>query len=413
MNLEDNTNYKFSPWLVVFGGFIIMALLHNMIQTCFSLFMPAVTEDMRVTRTDFSICTSLVAIATSFLAPAMGKLLSSRSYGKKIFLICIIGMGISYFSYSLATKIQHMYISAMFVGIFSCGAISMPISIIINNWFYKLRGTAMSIALAGSGLGGSIITPILTNLISEKGWRMGFMVFGIAIIVVAIPVALIFMPANPAVRNTLPYGKNSARENTLALSWLKKQPFFYVYLVGMFAVSFVGYGSLSHLSLHLADVYDESLSAAIISFFLLILTPSKIGLGWIYDKVGAKAGTIAVMSFHTISFAILQVTGHESLMWIMAVFYAIGISNGTVAPSVITAMFFGSDDFGEAFGYVYSFCMIGMVLGSPFLALVYDKTGSYNLGWVTCEIMCVLSILCIVYAVDRMYKETEKTGGQE
>ena len=82
-------------------------------------------------------------------------------------------------------------------------------------------------------------------------------------------------------------------------------------------------------------------------------------------------------------------------------------------PWLKTAMFFGSDDFGEAFGYVYSFCMIGMVLGSPFLALVYDKTGSYNLGWVTCEIMCVLSILCIVYAVDRMYKETEKTGSQE
>ena len=402
----------FSPWVVVFGGFLVMALLHSMIQTCFSLFMSPVVEDMNISRTSFSFCTSLVAIATAVLAPFMGRFLSNVRKGGKLFVFCIIEMGISYISYSMATKIWHMYISATLVGVFSCGAISMPVSIIINNWFKRMKGTAMSIALAGSGLGGSIITPILTNLIAEKGWRTGFVYFGIAMIVIEVPIVLMFMPHSPELKNANPFGGSVSHttlpEKNIPLTWLKKQPFFYVYLVGMFAISFVGYGSLSHLSVHITDNFDANFSNAIISFFLLILTPSKIILGWIYDKIGAKAGTIIVMISHAVSFVLLQFAGNETLMWIMAILYSIGISNGTVAPSVVTAILFGSDNYGAVFGNVYSFCMLGMVLGSPFLALVYDMTGSYYLGWATCMVMCLLSIACLVYTVDRCQKLSDE-----
>ena len=40
MSHEKNTYFHYA-WCIVIGGFIIMALLHSMIQTCFSLFLPA------------------------------------------------------------------------------------------------------------------------------------------------------------------------------------------------------------------------------------------------------------------------------------------------------------------------------------------------------------------------------------
>lgn len=397
-------------WMVVWGGFFIMALLHSMIQTCFSLFLTPVSQEMHTSRTAFSLCTSLVAIATVVLAPTMGRLLDRSRFTRPIFLLCIVGMGLSYASYSLARNVYHMYVSAIFVGIFSCGAVSMPVSILIVKWFKKSRGLALSIALAGSGIGGSVITPILSRLIADQGWRAAFLLLGLVMIILEVPIAFFFMKPLPEDGSARPYG---ACENDtggtglrdyqelqadIPLSELKRQPFFYLYLMGMFAVCFVGYGSLSHLALHLTDVYNATFSNAIISFFLLILTPAKIGLGWIYDKIGAKVGTIFVMSFHAVSFLMLQVTGNESLMWIMAVFFAIGISNGTVAPSVVTAALFGTREYGTIFGYVYSFCMLGMVLGSPFIAAVYDLTGTYRLAWAACFALCLLSIVSLVYA---------------
>jgi MFS family permease len=407
MEREPGLHYA---WMVVWGGFLITALLHSMIQTCFSLFLTPVTEEMHISRTAFSLCTSLVAIATVLLSPTMGRLLGRSRLTRPIFLLCIVCMGLSYASYSLAQNVYQMYASAVMVGIFSCGAVSMPVSILIVKWFKKSRGLALSIALAGSGIGGSVITPVLSRLIASKGWRMGFLIFGFAMIILEVPVAFFFMRPLPEDGSIRPYGED--KEDTtevlapdyqeiqadIPLSELKRQPFFYIYLIGMFAVSFVGYGSLSHLSAHLTDVYNATFSNAIISFFLLILTPAKIGLGWIYDKIGATVGTIFVMSFHAVSFLMLQITGNETLMWIMAFFFAIGISNGTVAPSVVTAALFGTREYGTIFGYVYSFCMLGMMLGSPFIAAVYDLTGTYRLAWAACFALCLLAIVSLVYA---------------
>ena len=202
--METTKKSKFHyGFVIVLGGFIIMALLHSMLQTCFSLFLVPVTEGMGVTRTQFSLCTSVVAIVTMFVSPKMGKLLGKKNT-RTIFTLCVAGMGLSYATYSFATEIWHMYISAALVGAFSCGAVVMPVSIIISNWFEKGRGTAMSIALAGSGLGGTVITPILNNLIASQGYSRAFLIFGILMVVIEVPIAFFVMrPSIAGVRYQL------------------------------------------------------------------------------------------------------------------------------------------------------------------------------------------------------------------
>lgn len=173
MSHEKNTYFHYA-WCIVIGGFIIMALLHSMIQTCFSLFLPAVTDYMHISNTAFSGCSSIVAIASMLVAPKMGKYMQNSHQFKSIMTICIIGTGLSYASYGFATSIIHMYISGFCLGIFSCGATILPITIILVRWFHKNTGLAIGITLSGSGIGGSIISPFLTDFISTYGWRRSF-----------------------------------------------------------------------------------------------------------------------------------------------------------------------------------------------------------------------------------------------
>lgn len=403
-------------FVIVLGGFLIMALLHSMLQTCFSLFLVPVTEGMGILRTQFSLCSSVVAIVTTLLSPKIGKLLG-KGRTRTVFTICVAGMGLAYASYSLATEIWHMYISAAFVGAFSCGAVAMPVSIIIANWFEKGRGTAMSIALAGSGIGGTVITPILNNLIQTQGYSRAFLVFGLAMIIIEVPVALFIMRPKPEDMGLKPYGadipdkpgkaakaKKSAPQLNVTLAELKKQPFFYVYMFGIFAMCICGYGSLAQLSASLTDTYDANFSAAIVSFFLLILTPAKISLGWMYDRLGPKFGTVYVMSVYAVAFMMLAFCESRALMYVMAVFFSIGISSGTVSPSVVTAATFGNKDYGAVFGFVNMAAMLAMVVGSPAIAAVYDMFGSYRIAWIACVILSLLSIVCLSYADTRCKK---------
>lgn len=408
----------FFGWYVVAGGFILMAILHSMMQTCFSLFVVPVTTDLGISRSAFGICNTVIMVVTMLLSPYMGKWLA-RKRTTLIFTSCIIGLGLSYASYGLAGAAWSLYISAFFVGIFSCGAVALPLSIIITNWFNKARGTAISIALAGSGIGGAIISPILTLVIQDMGWRPAFFIFGAVMILVEVPVALFLMRPRPEAMNLKPYGAEEAAaapvaeaetDDGVSLGQLKKYPFFWLYWFGMFLIGLVSFGSLGQLAASLTDSYGQGFCAMIISFFLLLLTPAKISLGWVYDKIGPKFGTVYVMGFFAISLLLLLVTGSTTLMWVMAIFYSVGICSGTVTPPVVTAATFGSRHYGEIYGFVNFGVMAGGALGAPVVAAVYDSAGSYDMAWIACALLCVVATLLLVMADSRCKRAFGQRG---
>jgi MFS family permease len=160
----------------------------------------------------------------------------------------------------------------------------------------------------------------------------------------------------------------------------------------------VGFGSLGQLAASLTDAYGQSFCAMIISFFLLLLTPAKISLGWVYDKIGPKFGTIYVMGFFSIALAMLLITNSSTVMWVMAIFYSIGICSGTVTPPVVTAATFGSKHYGEIYGFVNFGVMAGGALGAPVVAAVYDYAGSYDVAWIACSALCIVSTVLLVLA---------------
>jgi MFS family permease len=408
----------FYGWIVVAGGFMLMAVLHSMLQTCFSLFVVPVTKDINITRSAFSFCLTIIMIVTMVLSPYMGKWLS-RKNTRLIFTGCVAGTGVAYASYSLAQSALSLYVSAFFVGIFSCGAIALPLSIILTNWFQKSRGTAISIALAGSGIGGAIISPILTQMIQTMGWRPSFVIFGLVMIVVEVPVAFWIMKPRPELMNLKAYGSDEGQESgqiakvetgaSIPLKELKKCGFFWVYLLGMFIIGLVSFGSLSQLAPSLTDSYGTTFMSMIISFFLLLLTPAKISLGWIYDKLGPKLGTVYVMGFFAVSLVMLLAHDNQTLMWIMAVCYSIGICSGTVSPPVVTAATFGSKYYGEVLGFVNFAVMAGGATGVPAVAAVFDLTKSYQIAWISCAVLSILSIILLSYADI----QCKRTFGQE
>ena len=84
---EENLKFHYG-FVIVFGGFIIMALLHSMLQTCFSLFLVPVTEGMGIARTQFSLCTSIVAIVMMIISPKMGKSTWGKAYPGSFYNLC-------------------------------------------------------------------------------------------------------------------------------------------------------------------------------------------------------------------------------------------------------------------------------------------------------------------------------------
>lgn len=397
----------FYGWWVVAASVIIMAILHPLITTCWGLYVKPVTNDMGFSRSAFGLCSTIISGVTVFLSPYFGKWLANKNT-QLIHAICVVGLAASYASFSLAQNITHFYISAIFMGAFSCGAIALPVSIVLTNWFVKKRGLAISIALAGSGFGGAIISPIMANIILNYSWRTSFLIFAGAMLILCLPMILI-MKKSPEAMDLKAYGAGEAaiavQKNTVSgaelnmtLAEAKKHGFFWIYLFGMFALCFVGFGSLSQLAAFLADVHGAAFAAGILSLFLVIVTLGKISLGWVYDKFGTRVGTSYICIVFAISIACMLFPESKPLMYVMAFLYGLGICTGTVCPPVITAAMFGSKHYGEIYGYVNLAVYLGAALSVPAIAIVYDKTGSYQAAWYLCIALILVSLVALLYS---------------
>lgn len=397
----------FYGWWVVVASVLIMAMLHPLITTCWGLYVKPVTADMGFSRSAFGLCSTIISGVTVFLSPYLGKWLAKKNT-QLIHAICVIGLAASYASFSLGQNITHFYISAIFMGAFSCGAIALPISIVITNWFVKKRGLAISVALAGSGFGGAIISPIMANIIQNSGWRMSYVIFAVAMLVVSLPMILL-MKKSPEKMGLKAYGADEAAADTqktaapkvelnMTLGEVKQHGFFWIYLFGMFLLCFVGFGSLSQLAAFLADVHGAAFAAKILSFFLIVVTLGKIFLGWVYDKFGTKIGTSFICIIFAVSIACMLFPESKPLMYAMAFLYGLGICTGTVCPPVITAAMFGSKHYGEIYGYVNLSVYLGAALSVPAIAVVYDRTGSYQMAWLLCIVMIAVSLIALLYS---------------
>ena len=132
-------------------------------SNCFSLFMAPVCADLGFSTTSWS----MVSLISSF-ASAIGAMIIAGMYQKKKYEThhddrndrnkSMLG------SCNLLYCIWQFYLIFGLSNIFMAGLTQLPISMLVTAWFEDRRATMMSIAYAGGGLGGTVWSPVLTNL---------------------------------------------------------------------------------------------------------------------------------------------------------------------------------------------------------------------------------------------------------
>ena len=113
------------------------------------------------------------------LAPFIGRALD-RYPLKRIMALGALSMGTEFALLSVVqSPFQFYLVLSIFVG-FGAGAMGqLATSKLVSNWFVRKRGTALGIAAAGISVSGVIMPNISAYLVTEFGWRSGFLVYGL------------------------------------------------------------------------------------------------------------------------------------------------------------------------------------------------------------------------------------------
>lgn len=401
----------FYGWWIVIAGLILITITVPFTSALVSLYMIPVTEEFGIARSAFTLTTTIIAFCGIIISPAVGKVVQKYNV-KWILSIGIIVFSFAYMSYGLAQSVIHLYISAAVLGIafLFCGNLIMQM--IIVNWFKKSRGLAMSIAISGIGLGGFIFSPIIANLIMNFGWRQTYIIMGLVILIVGLPIALFVIKKTPEEIGLKPYGdgeveqskrSNSEIEIDITPAEAKKKVFFYIYLFGVFTLGLITTGSLQQINPYVSDFHGMAFAATIVSMYSILGVFGKLILGWLSDKLGViKSGNIGYLTI-AISFILLLFGENKTLLIIMAIFFSLGNSVASVSLPLFVSHIFGTNNAGVMMGITNSAFQVGMALGGVMTGAVYDITGSYKLAWIGLTIIALISMICITlsYTISR------------
>lgn len=386
-------------WVICFVGFVIMWFVICPISNCWGLFVVPVCESFGISRTQFSLVSTFNSAAGMLFSLLTGKLYGR--YGiKRVMTVSSIICPLAYTCYGLAPSIQFFYRIRFVCGFTSASISLVAISSLMANWFNEKRGTAIAIAATGSGVGGVVLNPVIGALNTSIGWRNTYMILGAVMFITVVPCVVFLVKDKPADKGLEPYGgmpKGDAAARAyagLTLSEAAKKPYFYMIAVIFLIVGASCTGVMGNTAAYVTDLgYEYSFASVVASIVTGSLAVGKLVMGAVFDKLGSqKAATISLRGF-VFSFAMYGFASNTAMLLRGVGIIGFGLSFASVAYSILVQDLFGRKDYSNIYGKFNVLSALGAALVNPLMATVYDKTGSFVLGWRT---LILTAALCIV-----------------
>lgn len=410
-------------WVILFVGFMTMFICYVVKVNLTSLFYTPITEELGITRTAFTQTNTIMTISMLVSSAFIGKIY--KKYPVKYVLTgCVVLTSACYVLMAGATSLWQLYLLCAIQGLGWGGATNLPVTIMVSNWFGpKIKGTAMSIGMLGSGAGALVWVPLANHIIANYGWRAGYLALA-AINAIMIPLALALVVSMPADRGfetrvgdpspeevAAAGGVSTQKTGITGKQALRTTRWWLQWLAGL--VTMIGASAFSTQCVaYFTDITGDSTKAAgIYAGALGTLILGKFLLGVFSDILHIKRTAVIAPFFYAAMFIamMLSATDMKFSTWMLPL-YIIGGSVPSVIPFLITARNFGDKEYSVLSGWMNMAGNIGQIIGPTIAAFIFDITGTYQLAWIIFAVLMVL--VGILYMLSSMTstKQIEAMG---
>ena len=399
-------------WVIVLACCLLMASATGLLSYLNALFIVPATEELGVSRATFMIYSSCSTIVTMCVMPFIGSVF--KKIPMKFMLIggaCLAAL--AHFCYSCATSVGLFYLGGVIAGFANCCMGAIPVTTLIANWFNDKRGIVTGIAFSGSSIVTSVLSPVMSNVIQTYGWRIGFRCIAVAILCVVIPTALFLIRTDPAELGLEPYGEK--KENNVVkekVGFTKLQAFrtgtFWIFVLIIVLLGFISTPTQKQLAAYWVDEGNTAAkAAAMYSVVTGVSIFSKILLGAIYDRVSIKVGTTIIGCIAVLSFITLILFPSGQAMMIPAVLFGLTTAMQVLMATYVMNKLLGDRDYSSIYGVLTPVLYLGITVGTPFSAKLFDMFGTYKNTWAVYGVLMV-AVVVLVYICDNVSKKEFK-----
>ena len=384
----------FYGWIIVLCCTLLMAVGTGIFVNCIGIFVKPVCDELGFDRGPFTLYTTITSVLSMLAMLVFGELY--RKNPKRIrFYITLGGLTgcLVFFGYSLSSKLWHFYVLAAVYGCVATTLAGISVTTLVNNWFVDKRGFATGLAFAGSGVSAAIMTPVLSTIVADYGWRMGYRTMSLVGLLILLP-AVLLIRLEPADKGLLPYGvKPEGEEDESKIPVLEqtgltraqaiKTNTFYFQSIGIFCLSTAGMGMSTHAIAYFTDIgYSPLTASTAMSMVMTIMIFAKILLGAVFDKLGSVRSAILTGCCMIASTLAIRFAGAAAFMpYVFSLCFGFGYSTLTVPYSYLIGQNFGTREFASIYSLICTLGSLGGGVAATLTGMLYDHFGSYLPVW--------------------------------
>jgi OFA family oxalate/formate antiporter-like MFS transporter len=263
-------------------------------------------------------------------------------------------------------------------------------------WFPDKRGLITGLSVAGFGAGALILAPVANALILNVGIFSTFMTLGIIFLVVVVLASMLLR--NPAAGYcpagwTPPETSKVTKEQFGPGEMLRTPAFYSIWIMYFFGclAGLMIIGQTSPIGQELAG-YSAATAAVAVMLLSIFNGAGRIFWGRVSDGLGRTKTLFVMFLLCGVTMLLYNVIpAFPPFYWIGVAIVGACFGGYLALFPAVTADFFGTQNIGVNYGFVFMAYGVGGLLGPQFAARVLEATGGYWLAFVVTGVLCLIA----------------------
>ncbi|MGU7773537.1 MFS transporter [Burkholderia sp. MR1-5-21] len=401
---------RFYGWINVSMAGLVL-LISMGVEFSFQIFLPILCKEFGWSSSTVGGAVSVSMLLLGLTSPLAGAI--TARYGSRMAIISghiLLAVGLLVLSFQ--SRPWHLYAGLSLMGA-GCGIGGMvPAMTLASNWFVRKRSLAMSIINSSISIGGFVMIPFTTALVSGLGWRNAFLVLGAVVMVFTAVVPGILIRNKPEEIGHIPDGarvsKTAVKSGERTLHALYNTPadftleqavktwalwmLIIVYGAVQYTITMIMTYQISFLqSLGITGMVAAS-AAGLQSGVGLV---GALAIGFLGFRFNMRTLMIICMAVLSAGMCLMLIAQTVPMVFIYNVVLGLGIGAFTTSIMTLFASYYGRTHFPKILGLTTPFWMLMGSSGAGVSGALYDATGGYMTPFLVATVALASSLVLI------------------
>jgi MFS family permease len=371
----------------------VMASCITLVNYSLGVFVVPLSDEFGWSRRDIAFATTCVTVGALLTSFVVGWLADRVNVGwlivvsQALFGIAFCALGA--FTNSLPV-FYGIYLSMAFI---AGGTLPITFTKIVAARVVQHRGLAIGLTLAGTGLAGFMVPPVVGYFVNTYGWRWGYVAVAAFPLCLAMPLSFIFLRKALVVTQSTTV-RSTNYGTTLAEAVRTRQ--FWTLVVALFVAS----GAATAISANAVPLLiDRGLApqtaANLAGLYGLAVIAGRIIVGTLADRFWAPPIAFAFLAPAALA-SVLMVSIPLNVPLAGALCIVLGLATGAEGDllSYLVTRYFGIKSYGQIFSCIFVAFIAAIAIAAPLSGWAFDLVKSYTpvmlgaaVGWIACGLL--------------------------